>query len=167
MKDFFTAYKSANTRKYISSIFVALTLSIAFVSVLNQVGPRNMLLANVMQAGSPEIVSYTADLRVERHGDMIDLKLWKEAFDVDMITLSFLGDPEKFHSLASPDKYVTISTTESWVFLIKKTLEKAHILPGSTVISLTATLSGESVLVPVDAILVSAGQSYSLSIQGE
>lgn len=167
MKDFFTAYKSANTRKYVGSIFVALTLSIAFVSILNQVGPRNMLLANVLQAGAPEVVNYTADLIVERKWNVIDLKLGKEAFDVDTVTLSLLGDPEKFQSLSSLDKDVNISTSEPWVFFIKKTLQKAHILPGSTVISLIATVSGASVLVPVDAVLISAGQSYSLSIQGE
>lgn len=66
MKDFFTAYKSANTRKYISAVLVSLTLSVAFVGALNQVSPRSMILANVMQAGSTEIVNYTADLIVER-----------------------------------------------------------------------------------------------------
>lgn len=43
---------------------------------------------------------------------MIDLKLGKEAFDVDTITLSFLGDPERFQSLSSLDKDVNISTSE-------------------------------------------------------
>ena len=113
MKDFFTAYKSANIRKYVSSTLIALTLSVTVVSALNQAGPRGLLLANVLQAGSPEIVNYTADLMIERHDRTIDLRLGKEAYDVDGLSLTLLGDPEKFLALHSPDPSVMITSSES------------------------------------------------------
>ena len=46
------------------------------------------------------------------------------------------------------------------------TKNKDHILPGALLTSLTSTISGETSIAPVDAVLTSAGQSYTLSIKG-
>ena len=66
-----------------------------------------------MQAGSTEKVDYTADLMVERSGSYIALRLGKDAYDVDSLSLSLLGDPERFIALSSIDPSVRITTSES------------------------------------------------------
>lgn len=125
-----------------------------------------MILANVLQAGSDEVVEYSADMIVERSGDVFSLRLGKDAYDVDLITLTLLGDPERFLSLTSSDPSVTIMENEPGVSLIKITKDKAQYKVGEVITSLTATVSGETVITPVDPVLTSGTQSYTLSIQG-
>jgi hypothetical protein len=165
MKDFFTAYHKANIRKYTSSGVIALALSLSIVWLVNQ-GPQSMILANVLQAGSDEIVDYSADMIVERSGDTLSLRLGKDAYDVDLITLTLLGDPERLVSLASTDPSVTIMENEPGVSLVKITKNKAQYKAGEVITTLTATVSWETVITPVDPVLTSGTQSYTLSIQG-
>lgn len=140
MKDFFTTYNKANIRKYTSSGVIALALSLSIVSLVNQ-GPQSMILANVLQAGSDEIVDYSADMMVERNGDTLSLRLGKDAYDVDMISVVLLGDPERFLSLASDDPSVTVLTNEPGVSLVKITKEKAQYKAGEIITTLRATVS--------------------------
>lgn len=163
MKDFFTTYNKANIRKYTSSGVIALALSLSIVSLVNQ-GPQSMILANVLQAGSDEIVDYSADMMVERNGDTLSLRLGKDAYDVDMISVVLLGDPERFLSLASDDPSVTVLTNEPGVSLVKITKEKAQYKAGEIITTLRATVSWETVITPVDPVLTSGTQSYSLTI---
>lgn len=167
MKDFFVAYHRAYLRKYLTSGLVALILAFSIVWVMNQSWPRSFLLANVMQAWSTEKVDYTADLMVERSGSYIALRLGKDAYDVDALSLTLLGDPERFIALSSIDPSVRITTSESWVYLINITRDRESLHRGAIITTLSATLSGEAKIAPVDPVLTSAGQSYSLSIQGE
>lgn len=167
MKDFFTAYRNANIRKYTTSGILALTLSVGVVASLNQVNPSSFLLSNVLEAGSQEKVDYSADLMVERQGNQIDLRLGKDAYDVDTLSLSLLGDPEKFLGITSSDPDVTVTSSESGVYMVKLSKNKAQIKAGEVITSLSATISGEAIITPVDVLLTSAGQSYTLSVKGE
>ncbi len=165
MKDFFTAYHRASVRKYTSSLIVALTLSVAIVGGLNQMGPRSMLLANVLEAGSQAKVDYTADLMVERSGADISLRIGKDAYDVDTLTLTLLGNPERFLGLTSTDPDITITSSESGVSLVTLHKNKAQFYAGDIITHLHATLSDETEIAPVDPVLTSAGQSYALTIK--
>jgi hypothetical protein len=125
-----------------------------------------MLLANVLMAGSTEKVEYTADLITERRGNSLDLRIGKDAYDVDTLTLTLLGDPERFLSVASRDPSVSIMSNEPGVSLIKVTRNRAAISAGTIITTLDLLVSGEAVITPIDPILTSMGQSYSLSVQG-
>lgn len=100
-----------------------------------------MILANVLQAGSDEIVDYSADMIVERSGDTLSLRLGKDAYDVDLISLTLLGDPERLVSLVSTDPSVTIMENEPGVSLVKITKNKAQYKAGEVITTLTATVS--------------------------
>ena len=167
MKDFFVAYHRAHLRIYLTSGIVALALSVSIAWVINQAWPHGFLLANVIQAGSTEKVDYTADLIVERSGSSIALRLGKDAYDVDSLSLTLLGDPERFIGLTSMDPTIRVTTSESWVYLINITRDRESLHRGAIITTLSAILSGEANIAPVDPVLTSAGQSYSLSIQGE
>lgn len=167
MKDFFTSYRNANIRKYTNSTIIALTFSIGAVASLNQLNPQSYLLSNVLDAGAEETVNYSADIMVERKGNQIDLRLGKDAYDVDMLSLSLLGNPDAFLGLTSSDPSVSVLSNEPWVYMVKFSDNKKQIKAGEIITSLSATLSGEVNLAPVDALLTSAGQSYNLSVKGE
>ncbi len=167
MKDFFSAYHTANIRKYITSGTLALTLSVGIVAGMQGVSPNQYLLANVLRAGSEEVVNYTADLMVERAGDALSLRLGKDAYDVDTLSLSLLGDPEKFLGVTSADPSVSVTSNELGVYMVKLSKDKAHFQKGEVITTLVLSVSGETAIAPVDALLTSAGQSYILSLQGE
>lgn len=124
-----------------------------------------MLLANVLTAGSTEKVEYSADLIAERQGNSLDLRLGKDAYDVDTLTLTLLGDPERLLSVTSRDPSVTVISNEPGVSLIKVTRTRTPIMAGTIITTLDLTVSGEAVITPIDPVLTSMGQSYSLSVQ--
>lgn len=167
MKDFFTAYRHANIRKYTTSGLLAFTLSFGVVASMNQINPSSYLLSNVLEAGSQEKVEYSADLMVERQGNQLNLRLGKDAYDVDMLSFSLLGDPERFLGATSSDPSVSVTSNESGVYMVKFTGNKTQIKAGEIIASLSTTVSGETIITPVDALLMSAGQSYTLSVKGE
>ncbi len=120
-----------------------------------------------MKAGSTEKVDYSADLMVERSWSHIALRLGKDAYDVDALSLTLLGDPEKFIWLSSSDPTVRITTSESWVYLVTVSRTRESLKAGDIITTLNATLSGKVTIAPIDPVLTSAGQSYGLTIKGE
>lgn len=125
-----------------------------------------MLLANVLEAGNTAKVDYSADLITERIGNRLDLRIGRDAYDVDTLTVTLLGDPERFLSARSSDPTVSIESNEPGVSLVKIKRDRTAIQAGTVITSIDLIVSGEAVIIPIDPILTSMGQSYSLSVSG-
>lgn len=125
MKDFFKSYHTQKVRTYMRSSVIALALAFPIAGLIHQSSPQGMILANVLEAGSTEVVEYSADFLVKQEGSTLSFILGKDAYDVDTLSFSLLGDPERFLSLQSNDPSVSIVSNEPGVALVKITKNRS------------------------------------------
>ena len=164
MKDFFSRYHASKTYQYLFSGVLAFVLSIGITGVLRDV-PLTALSANVLMAPESVTPTYAADLLIERSGSSITVRMGKNAEQVENVSLSLLSDPTLFTELTSLLPNTKIISNEPGAFLVSLSFNKEDIMAGQVLTTLTTNLPAAAFLAPVDATFLSAGQSYSLSLE--
>lgn len=164
MKDFFSRYRASKTYQYLFSGVLSLVFAMGLTGVIRDV-PLGMLSANVLMAPETVTPTYDADVLIERSGSTIIVRMGKNAEQVDSLSFSLLGDPTKFNTLTTSGLNTTITSNEPGAYIVKIELHGAQLTAGQVLTTLETTLPKEAFIAPVDATFLSAGQSYSLSLE--
>lgn len=144
----------------------ALVLSLATLNVGSDFD-LTLLKANVLGAPTPGIETQETtltDLAFIRDGRELRVVLEKDAYSVDRISFSLLGDPEKFNSLVSADAGVSILSNEPGVYRVTLSLDR-DVSAHTTIATFTSSLTQGEMIAPVDGFFESKGETYSLSME--
>ncbi len=161
--DFFREYEHSRFQSTILSCMFAGIISLSVIFIMKDVDTRG-LLASVSSIANEK--TYDADIISSSSSWMLDIVWGTRAEKVDKVTLTLLGDPEKFITLSSKDPSVLIEENAPGFYIVSRIFWGESIFPGTTIFSLSTGDVTSSPIVPSDATFESDGMKYNLTSKG-
>jgi hypothetical protein len=139
--NFFARYHHEKIVSYSLSAIVALTLGIVFTGALNGVDTTH-LMASVANVATP-VVTYDADLVLNRDAGIATLTLGTPVKSVDRIDLTLLSDPARIRGVTSIDSRITVTPGGDGTYRISIATSGEDLPPGRVLTSRYRRLSSD------------------------